>query len=453
MVTATKPEIRIELPYKPTPRQCIAHSAVETNVLYGGAVGGGKSVWLCNEGLQLSLDYRGNIGYLCRHELASFRKTTLLTLQEFLPGRLIRSHSKTEGMIYLVNGSVIMYGGLGDDQNAIERLKSMNLGWFGIDQAEETTESHFFMLASRLRLKVPGIHYKSLLTANPEPGWVRDRFIDNHYPDHVFIPALPSDNPHLPADYESKLRQLYSNNPELIKALLEGNWDVTLAGDYLIAYSLVRAAIARELPAAGNCEMGVDVARFGDDETVVMVRRGMKITSVDSWGKQDTVFTAGKVAEIARRENVTAVNVDEIGIGAGVVDILRANKINVVGVVSSEAATKPDIYSNKRAELYSNLAQHFLEGSISIPDVPKLSSQLSSLKYKFDTHHRKIIESKDDIKKRSGKSPDYADCLMLAFSNFRPETVVKGNGYPSATSQRGLAGMPSRVLAYPMSRR
>ena len=437
----TKTEVRVDLPYIPTHRQGMAHQVPETNVLYGGAVGGGKSVWLCNEGIQLSLDYPGNVGYLARHELASFRRTTLLTLEEFLPGKIVRSHNKSDQEITLVNGSKIMYGGLGDDLTAIERLKSMNLGWFGIDQAEETTESHFFMLSARLRLNLPGIHYKALLTANPEPGWVKDRWVDNHYPDHVFIPALPSDNSHLPPDYESKLRTLYVNSPGLIKAWLEGNWDVTLAGDFLIAYSLIRAAIARQIPDTGKCELGVDVARFGDDETVVMVRRGLKITRIESWAKQDTTWTAGRVAEIAREENPTAICVDEIGVGAGVVDPLRANHFNVVGVVSSEAASKPEVYANKRAELYCNLAQHFTEGSIAIPDHPKLSSQLSSIKYKFDTHHRKIIESKDDMRKRSLHSPDYADALMLAFSSFTPETVNSEQPPPvNNNSRRVLSG-------------
>ena len=430
MVTDTqKPKKwEIKLSYMPTPRQCLAHQAQETNVLFGGAVGGGKSVWLCNEGLQLSLDYPGNAGYLARHELTSFEKTTLQTLWQFLPPEIIKTHDKQYHIVTLVNNSVIMYGGLGDDQKAIERLKSMDLGWFGIDQAEETTESHFFMLASRLRKSIPNIRYKALLTANPEPGWVRDRWIDNHYPDHIFIPSLPSDNPYLPADYESKLRTLYSSNPELIKAWLEGNWDVTLAGDFLIAYGLIRGAVGRYevTPASGNCVLGVDVARFGDDETVVMVRRGLKVTRIESWRKQDTTWTAGRVAEIAREENAFAIYVDEIGVGAGVVDPLKANHFNVVGVVSSEAARRPEIYANRRAELYCQLADHFLDGSIAIPDHPKLSSQLSSTKYKFDTHHRKIIESKDDIRKRSLHSPDYADALMLAFSNFVPETVSGG---------------------------
>ena len=428
----------VELPYQPTPRQTKAHQAVETNILYGGAVGGGKSVWLCNESIQLCLDYPGNIGYLARHELASFKRTTLLTLEEFLPASIVKRHNKSDQEITLVNGSKILYGGLGDDQNAIERLKSMNLGFFGIDQAEETTESHFFMLSSRLRLGIRDIRYKALLTANPEPGWVRDRWIDNQNDDHVFIPALPSDNPHLPVDYETKLRVLYQNSPDLIKAWLEGDWDVTLAGDYLIPYSQIRSAILRYdvIPESGICTMGVDVARFGDDETVIIVRRGMKVTRIESWVKKDTVWSSGRIAELIREENPSTIFIDEIGIGAGVVDPLKMH-FNVVGVIVSEKARRDDVYANRRAELYSQLADHFNDGSIALPDHAKMSSQLSSIKYKFDTRHRKLIESKQDMKKRSLHSPDYADALMLAFSEFRADIVITGSNKIHVLAPRG----------------
>ena len=124
--------------YKPTSKQIEAHTAVERFILYGGAVGGGKSAWLVNEGIKLSLNYPGNVGYLCRHELTSFRRTTLMTLERFLSPDIIAQHHQTESYFRFINGSLIYYGGLGDDEKGLDRLKSMDLGWFGIDQAEES---------------------------------------------------------------------------------------------------------------------------------------------------------------------------------------------------------------------------------------------------------------------------------------------------------------------------
>ncbi|GAG93842.1 unnamed protein product, partial [marine sediment metagenome] len=67
-------------------------------------------------------------------------------------------------------------GGWGNDEEAIKKISNMpELGWFGIDQAEQITERQFLLLDGRLRLVLPGIKYYALLTANPEPGWLRDR--------------------------------------------------------------------------------------------------------------------------------------------------------------------------------------------------------------------------------------------------------------------------------------
>jgi len=238
-----KPQIDLSEIYRPTPKQKIAHSAVETNILFGGAIGGGKSIWMVNEIIQLSLDYPGNVGYLCRHELTSLKRSTLLDMEKYLPEALIQQHHQTENYFKLKNGSLIFYGGLGDDKGGLDRLKSMTLGWFAIDQAEETSESHFNMLQGRLRLILPGIHYKALLTANPAPGWVKNLFIEQKKEDFVFIPALPRDNPFLPADYEEKLRKSYP--PELVKQLLDGDWDALEGGNFLFRYSDIRRAINR----------------------------------------------------------------------------------------------------------------------------------------------------------------------------------------------------------------
>jgi hypothetical protein len=230
--------------YKPHPRQILAHTAKERYVLYGGAFGGGKTVWLVNEAIQLSLDFPGNYGYLCRNELPAFRRSVLIELEKYIYP-IVEQHHQTENYFRLKNGSRIYYGGLGDDRAGLARLSSMTLGWFGIDQVEETTETHFNMLAGRLRLMLPNIRYKALLTCNPAPGWVKQRFVEQKLEDHVFIQAIPKDNPFLPPDYESGLRKIYP--PEWVKAMLEGSWDALEGGNFLFRYSDLRKAVNREV--------------------------------------------------------------------------------------------------------------------------------------------------------------------------------------------------------------
>lgn len=407
--------------YKPFDKQIQAHTAKERFVLYGGAVGGGKSVWLCNEALQLSLETSGNVGYLCRHELTSLLRTTLMTLERYLPNEIISQHHQTENYYRLINGSLIFYGGLGDDQRAIDRLKSMELGWFAIDQAEETSENHFFLLASRLRLNVSGVRYKGLLTANPAPGWVKHRFIEQRLPDHIFIPSLPRDNPNLPSDYEPKLRELYPD--ELVRQLLEGDWDALESGNYLFRYADIKSAINNELPVDDSPNMmGVDIARYGDDSSVVVVRQGNRVIWIGHWAKSDLMETTGKIVNLIERFKPSVVNIDVIGLGAGVYDRLIEMKYRVNPINVAESAVEKEKYANLRAEMYLNLYRLFESGGINIPDDMELVAQLSGIKYKPNSRGQVQIESKEDMRKRGVKSPDKADALALAFleSKFSP---------------------------------
>lgn len=221
----------------PTKRQAEARDNSSTYKLYGGAVGGGKSRWLCAEGLRLSLAYPGNKGFLCRHEATAFKLTTLSTLlaliteiEEISNSKLMSNHHKTDRIIYFTNGSTILYGALGDEYD-FERIKSLEIGWFGIDEASETVEKNYQMLKSRLRWKLPNKTYPpkfGLLASNPEAGWVKDTFVTpammgSPLPNHSFIQALPSDNPYLPPTYIRDLRE--GNSADWVKRYVEGSWD------------------------------------------------------------------------------------------------------------------------------------------------------------------------------------------------------------------------------------
>jgi PBSX family phage terminase large subunit len=212
--------IRFDEYYIPTEKQSQFHRASQRYKLYGGAMGGGKSVALCAESIQLCLDYPGNRGYVCRKYNTVLKKTTMQTFFEVCPPALIKSYNKVDQELNFINGSKIWFGDLED----VDKLKSMNLGFFAIDEASEVPYDRFLLLDSRLRLNVPNIRYYGLLATNPEPGWVKERFVDKQLPDHIFVPALPKDNRYLPEDYVANLRKNYPE--EWVKKYLEGNWSV-----------------------------------------------------------------------------------------------------------------------------------------------------------------------------------------------------------------------------------
>ena len=192
--------------------------------------------------------------------------------------------------------------------------------------------------------------------------------------------------------------------------------------DTLIPLKLVELAAKSETSTLAEqdeqgVELGVDVARFGSDRTAICVRRGAEILSLESFGRQDTMGTAGRVASMAREYSPQAIRVDEIGIGAGVVDRLRELEIkNVVGVNVARKASRSEQFVNLRAELYDGLRERFAGKRISIPDDSDLISQLASVKYSFNSSGQMRIEGKDELRARGERSPDLADAVMLAFA-------------------------------------
>ena len=424
--------------YKPQKnlKQMEGHRALETYILYGGAKGGGKTAWIVNEVIQLSLDYPGNRGWIGCKQAIDFKKNALWQLIKYLPPEKVKvkdegeeievklwEHRVSDQIIQFKNGSVIMYGGLGNDEEAIQAINNMaELGWFAVDQAEQISERQFQMLCGQLRLNIPGIRYKGLLTANPEPGWLRDRFIDNVLPNHRFISALPRDNPFLPEDYIKNLRLMYPE--ELVKRLVEGDWDVDTEGNYLISYGLIRSAINRDIPQGGARIAGVDIARYGKDQSVFILREGNKVTKIISWAKQDATFSEGKLADLMREYKPHVTNIDTTGfdLGTAIFDTLK-DKF-AIRAIEVGNPSHHERFVNLRAEYYSNLQKRFEDGSISIPDHTLLASQLASIKYQYKNTKLQIV-SKEVMRRKGIPSPDYADALMLAFIDSLSSEKIK----------------------------
>ena len=358
------------------------------------------------------------MGYVCRNELPAFRRSVLIELERYIVPGILEQHHQTENYFKFKNGSVLFYGGLGDSVSGLQRLSSMSLGFWACDQLEETTETHFNMMAGRLRLNVPNIHYKGLFTCNPAPGWVKQKFVEQKLPDHVFIQSLPKDNPFLPPDYESGLRKIYP--PEWVKSMLEGDWTALEGGNFLFPYAQLRKAVNREMELSDNDIKwaGGDLAREGDDQSVFTVRQGSKVIYADSWAKTDLMETTGLILTKMERFNLEgkSVNLDAVGVGAGVYDRLREQKVMVNAIIAGGEPMDKEHYINSRAEMYDNLRKRFEAGTISIPDDQDLIAQLSSIRFKIASDKKLQIVSKEDMKRMYHlKSPDKADSLALCF--------------------------------------
>ena len=182
-----------------------------------------------------------------------------------------------------------------------------------------------------------------------------------------------------------------------------------------LRYALAAANRAEPIGDQNKEVLGVDIARFGTDKTVLVYRQGNNVRYIQRFGKNDLMTTVGRIAEFNRLHPYAKINIDDSGVGGGVTDRLREMKVDVNPINVGAAPYNKEMYYNLRAELYWELAKLFEQGNITIPNDDKLIGELTGLKFKY-LNAKLIIEKKEDMKKRGLSSPDSADALMLAFA-------------------------------------
>lgn len=214
------------------------------------------------------------------------------------------------------------------------------------------------------------------------------------------------------------IRIKYGEDSDVYRVRVLGEFPLQ-DSESLIGVDDISKAIERDIDVKSQFEkkMGVDVARFGDDRTCLIIRQMEKVIRKNVFSSLDTMEITGHVLRIAKEEHILPenINIDVIGIGAGVVDRLREQGWQVNGVNVGTSPEDKEHYLNLRAELYADKVKEWIKDA----DLTKDDDwyELSNIKYKFNSKGQLQIESKDDMKKRGLSSPDVADALMLTFAN------------------------------------
>ena len=209
--------------------------------------------------------------------------------------------------------------------------------------------------------------------------------------------------------------------------------------DVLITIDMVERAKQKsfsETDLFGTAKViGVDVARFGDDKSVIMRRHGQAVLEPIVFEKIDNMQLAARVAHEIKEFKPDAVMIDG-GRGEGVIDRLRQLNFDVNEVNFGSSPLNPR-YKNKRAEMWDNLA-NFLKDGGGLPKSSRLGADLIVPTYHFDSANRMALESKDHIKERGMPSPDLADALALTFAYPVSPRNNPLQTYAQATVQTGI---------------
>ena len=163
--------------------------------------------------------------------------------------------------------------------------------------------------------------------------------------------------------------------------------------------------------------LAVDVARFGDDQTVIGWRQGRKAVILGKYRGKDTTWVAEQTIKFMEQYKPDATVIDGDGIGAGVVDSIRFRGYTsaVFEFHGGEAAHDSAAYFNRRAEVWG-LMRDWLKAGAEIPDDPELAAQLTGVEYGFSNKQQIQLERKEDMKKRGLDSPDCADILAMTLA-------------------------------------
>lgn len=230
-------------------------------------------------------------------------------------------------------------------------------------------------------------------------------------------PKDPKRTPRVDIQHAQDMIDLYGRDDPWVMATILGEFPAT-GFNALFSVEQVEAAMGRHIrePAYINIQkrLGVDVALYGDDRTVLFPRQGLASWAPAVMRTQDPFAIAGRILTMKKELSTEVELIDDTGgWGSGVIAQLKAGRHNPIGVQAAGSAGDPRYY-NKRAEMWFDMRQWIKDGG-GLPQLPEIVAELTTPEYTMK-NGRLLLEPKELVKKKLGRSPDLADALSMTFA-------------------------------------
>ena len=396
-------------------------------LMFGGAKYGGKSYLGCSMIFGDALMYPGTHYFIARERLNDLRKYTHPSVEEVfkawgLDHTLYYKYNGQDNVFNLTNGSKVFFveakhkpsdpdfHGLGSVQ--------MTRGWCEeIGQMHEKAINNLFLTVGRWRNKEYGIKKKMLMTCNPHKGYGYKNFylpaktgtLDE---DKRFVVALPQDNKAGDPEYIDSLR----NNPSSLdyQRLYLGNWEYSDDLCLLFEHDRVLDLFTNNIT-SGDYRIVADIARYGKDKTVIGLWNGLTCEKIIEIAKSSLTVVVAEIEFLCHKHDISMhrVIVDEDGIGGGCVDMLGC-----LGFINNSKPLNDGNFNHLKSQCYFYLADMVNKCKVAVRadlDVTtKITEELEVVRiHHADKDGKRRVEPKDLVKEKIGRSPDYADMLMM----------------------------------------
>jgi hypothetical protein len=400
------------------------------------AVGVGKTLFMLLKVYQYCEQWPGSTGLIVRKEFTDLKDSTMKDFEAYFNVKI-----GSDKNFRLPNGSMIMFRHAAE----IQVLKNINLSIAAIEQAEEfEDDKQFQFIRDRLRQKNGAPVRPLIIIANANGhNWVwklwingaeqvieidqrtgQNRYIKGEY-DAITANTFANEE-NLPPDFIADLKRKEIEAPRHYQQYVLNSFEEMNEDDFVFSFSSLMAAKDRQYAPRqgyGHRIMGYDIARYGNDKCAAAGLHqfgalAWNMFHAEQWEHKDLDYTTGRILSISNTNNVNDSIIDEDGIGSGPLDFIQKGRkrddfkgFRNTGYTFKENA----FYANQRTAAAFKLKEYVEKGWIN-GLTEEVIQELMTLRYKFTNDGRKILVSKEEMRKKGVKSPNLADALLMAAS-------------------------------------